>query len=128
MSYPLLRFCASLLIVLGWLSIVVCMVGGFLPWLLIAARLLEVGSRWEGLVMYASPVIGLLTGLIIGLGYFAAGYLLRIFLEQRDLLAELVATDRRLLRLAEPPTREPEPAGRTLFDIPDRPDPDDRTL
>ena len=128
MTYPVLRFCASLLIVLGWLSIIVSTLAGFLPWVLIALRLLEVGSRWEALVMYASPVVGLLTGVIIARGYFAVGYLLRIFLEQRDLLAELVTANQRLLRLVEPPSRESEPSGRGLFDVPDRPEPDEPTL
>ena len=118
MSYPVLRFCASLLIVLGWLSIVVLTLGGFLPWLLIAARLLEVASKWEALLLYGAPVAGFVAGMIIGLGYLAAGYLLRIFLEQRDLLVELVEANRRLLRLVEPAGRESE--SRALFDIPEQ--------
>ncbi|HTU01263.1 MAG TPA: hypothetical protein VMG58_05585, partial [Candidatus Sulfotelmatobacter sp.] len=71
---------------------------------------------------------GLLAGVATGLGYLAVGYLLRIFVEQRDLLAELVAANRRLLSLAEPPRREPETAGRGLFDIPDQPEPHEPTL
>jgi hypothetical protein len=48
--------------------------------------------------MYAGPAIGLLVGGLSGLGYFVLSGVIRVFLDQRDLLQDLVQTQHRLLQ------------------------------
>ncbi len=102
MSHRLLRSCATLLVVLGWLHIVAFTALGFAPWLGIVGQLFPAVSLWEPWVLYVSPAVGLLAGALCGLGYFAASGVIRVLLDQRDILEEILEAHHRFLRPADP--------------------------
>ncbi len=97
MSYRTLRACAVILTVLGWVSLVFSFILGFVPWLLYVGEIFTISSPWERWVIYLSPVAGAMLGVLSAVTYLVIGQLMRVFLDQRDLLEELVAVNRRLL-------------------------------
>ena len=120
MSHRLLRSYATLLVVLGWLHVVLFTLLGFAPWLGLVGQLVPTVSQWEPWVLYASPAVGLLVGTLCGLAYFAVSGVIRVLLDQRDFLEEILQAHHRLLRLAE--SRQPSGAvssAKDPFDLTD---------
>jgi hypothetical protein len=119
MSHSLLRSYATLLVVLGWLHVVLFTMLGFAPWLGLVGQLVPAVSQWESWVLYASPAVGLLVGMFCGLAFFAVSGVIRVLLDQRDCLEEILQAQHRLLRLAE--TRQPTGASsaKDPFDLTD---------
>ncbi len=115
MSYRLLRTYAVVLAVLGWVYLILFLILGFVPWFWAARQALPVSSSWEMWVIYLSPVGGLILGGLMALGYFVGSQLIRVFLDQRDLLEELLAVNRRLLRILEGKTPGGDPRETDLF-------------
>ncbi len=114
MSHRLLRSYATLLVVLGWLHVVLFALLGFAPWLGLVGQLVPAVSQWEPWVLYASPAVGLLVGTLCGLTYFAVSGVIRVLLDQRDFLEEILQAHHRLLRLAE--SRQPRGAASSAKD------------
>jgi hypothetical protein len=116
MAHRSLRSYAGFLVVLGWLHVVLFALAGCLPWLAFGEWPVFRDNAWA---TYAAPAVGLLFGTLLGLGYFLLSGLIRLFLDQRDLLDELLQTDRRLLRFMESRLSS-EPAATTdPFDLSD---------
>ena len=124
MSYQLLRTCAVILTVLGWLHLIFFLTLGFLPWLPVAGQIIPVGSPWEMWAVYFAPVAGLILGGLSALGYFVTSQLIRVFLDQRESLEELLTVNRRLLRIAEEKKRGSGPAEGDPFQLDQSPDDD----
>ena len=116
MSHRLLRSYATFLVVLGWLHVIVFTLLGFVPWLTFVGQLVPTVSAWEPWALYASPVVGLLVGALCGLGYFVLSGVIQVFLDQRDLLEEILQAHRRLLGLVESrrPSGGPSVSGRPV--------------
>jgi hypothetical protein len=110
MSYRLLRFLAGSLNFIGWALVICCTGLGFLPWTLSTIESMPVAPRWQFLVIYGSPVAGFLVGFFAALGFFVLAQLIRVFLDQRDLLEQIVDTNERLLAFAQRPVAAPVPA------------------
>lgn len=117
MSHRLLRSYATFLVVLGWLHVVVFTLLGFVPWLTFVGQLVPTVSAWKPWALYASPVVGLLVGALCGLGYFVLSGIIQVFLDQRDLLEEILQAQRRLLGLVEPRRPSGGPSAKDLFDL-----------
>lgn len=117
MSHRALRSYATFLIVLGWLHVVVFALLGFAPWLILAGRPIAPETQWEQWLIYAGPAIGLLVGGLLGLGYFVLSGVIRVFLDQRDLLEDLVQTQHRLLPFVESRQPEGRSAAQDPFDL-----------
>lgn len=119
MSHRLLRSHATLLAVLGWLHVVVCTLLGFAAWFGPAAQFIPGLSQWGPWAYYASPAVGLLVGALGGVAFFVASGVIRVLLDQRDLLEELVEAQQRLPRPAE--SRQPSGASsaKDPFDLTD---------
>jgi len=101
MSHRSLRSYTTFLILLGWLHVVVFALLGLAPWLILTGRPVAPETQWEQWLIYAGPAIGLLVGGLAGLGYFVLSGVIRVFLDQRDLLEDLAQTQHRLLQLVE---------------------------
>ncbi len=101
MRFQLLRTYAVALVVVGWVDLVFFLILGFVPWFAFAGQAIPVSSPWEMWAIYLSPVGGLILGGLTALGYFIASQLIQVFLDQRDLLEELLGVNRRLLRIIE---------------------------
>jgi hypothetical protein len=119
MSHRLLRSYATFLVVLGWLHVVLFTLLGFAPWLGFVGQLVPAVSQWGPWALYASPAVGLLVGALCGLGYFVLSGVIEVFLDQRDLLDEILQTHRHILRLVE--TRQPSDglSAKDPFDLTD---------
>jgi len=119
MSHHLLRSYATLLVAVGWLHVVLFTLLGFAPWLGFVGPLVPAVSLWAPWALYASPAVGLLVGALCGLAYFAVSGVIRVLLDQRDFLEEILQAHHRILRLAE--TRQPSGAssGKDPFDLTD---------
>ena len=52
-------------------------------------------------VIYLAPFFGFVFGGFTALGYFIGSQLIRVFLDQRDSLGELLVINRRLLKIIE---------------------------
>ena len=115
MSYQLLRTYAVILVVIGWMHLILFLALGFLPWYVFAGHAIPVSSAWEKWAIYLSPVAGLILGGFAALGYFVSSQLIRVFLDQRDFLEELLAVNRRLLRIMEGGKRGGGPLETDLF-------------
>jgi len=118
-SHRKLRSYTTFLVVLGWVHVGAGTLAGFAPWVLAAGQAIPVDAAWGPWLLYAAPPLGLLVGALSGLGYFILSGVLRVLLDQRDLLADLVQTQRRLLqgaatRQAGTPLAAPDP-----FDLSD---------
>jgi hypothetical protein len=96
-----LRSYTTFLVVLGWMHVVLFTLAGFVPWYIFAGQPIQAGSAWEQWAIYAAPAVGLLGGALFGLGYFVISGVIRVMLDQRDLLEELLQTHRHFLRIAE---------------------------
>jgi hypothetical protein len=101
MSYRLLRACAVILAVLGWVHLIFFLALGFVPWFVSVDQVFPVSSPWEQWVIYLFPMGGLILGGLTALGYFIGSQMIRVVLDQRDLLEELLGVNRRLLRIIE---------------------------
>ncbi len=99
--------------VLGWLHVVLFTLAGFAPWL-VSGQSTPPESPWVAWAVYAGPAVGLLVGALSGLGYFVVSGVIRVFLDQRDLLEEILQTHRRLLEIVE----YRQPAGRSATQDP----------
>jgi hypothetical protein len=119
MSHRPLRSYANFLVVFGWMHVVLFTLAGFAPWFIFAGRPIPVESPWDGWAMYAAPAVGLLAGALAGLGYFVLSGVIRVFLDQRDLLEELLQTNRRLLQVMESQQPSGRPASTDPFDLSD---------
>lgn len=115
MSYQLLRTYAVILIVLGWMHLILFLALGFLPWYVFAGQAIPVSSPWEMWAIYLAPVGGLIFGGFAALGYFVSSQLIRVFLDQRDFLEELLGVNRRLLRIVEGKKQGGSPLEADLF-------------
>jgi len=114
MSQSPLRSYTTFLVFLGWLHVVLFTLLGFAPWLIFPGQPILGDSWWGQWALYASPAVGLLVGAVTGLGYFILSGVIRVFIDQRDLLEDLLLTNRRLLQIVEslqpggrPPTKDP---------------------
>ena len=117
MSHRALRSYASFLIALGWLHVAFFALLGLVPWLVLAGRPIAPEAQWEQWLIYAGPAVGLLAGGLSGLGYFVLSGVIRVFLDQRDLLEDLVQTHRRLLQLVESRQSGGRSAAQDPFDL-----------
>jgi hypothetical protein len=86
------------------------------------------GRRVGPWLLYAAPPLGLLVGALSGLGYFILSGVLRVLLDQRDLLEDLVQTQRRLLQVAEARQAGNHLAAPDPFDLSDAKDTVEPTL
>jgi len=117
MSHRALRSYTTFLMVLGWLHVVFFVLLGCAPWLVLAGRTFAPGSQWEQWAIYAGPAIGLLVGGLSGLGYFVLSGVIRVLLDQRDLLQDLVQTQHRLLQLVDSRQAGGHSAAQDPFDL-----------
>jgi len=101
MSYRLLRTCAVVLAVLGWVHWIFFFLLGFVPLVMPVEQLIPINAPWQMWVVYLSPFFGFVLGGLTALGYFIGSQLIRVFLDQRDSLKELLEVNRRLLRMIE---------------------------
>ncbi len=122
MSYRLLRTYAAALAVLGWVYLILFLFLGFVPWFWAAGQAIPASASWEMWVIYLSPIGGLILGGLMALGYFVGSQLIRVFLDQRDLLEELLAVNRRLLRILEGKKPGGDPRETDLFRLDDSPE------
>jgi hypothetical protein len=99
-SHRGLRSYTTFLLVLGWVHVGAGTLVGVTPWVLAAGPAIPVDAAWAPWLRYAAPPLGLLVGALSGLGYFILSGVLRVLLDQRDLLEDLVQTQRRLLQVA----------------------------
>ncbi|MBP1777154.1 MAG: hypothetical protein H6Q86_3164 [candidate division NC10 bacterium] len=117
MSHRLLRSYANLLVVLGWLHVVLFTLLGFAPWLGFVGQLVPAVSQWESWALYASPAVGLLIGTLCGLAYFVVSGVIRVLLDQRDFLEEILQAHRHLLRHAESQQPSGDSGAKDPFDL-----------
>lgn len=89
-----LRSYAAFLVGLGWSCVVVCTLAGFVPWFVVGSPAVPVEPTWLAWLVYAAPALGLLVGALVGLGCFVASGVIRVLLDQRDLLDELLMQHR----------------------------------
>jgi hypothetical protein len=122
MRYQLLRTYAVALVVVGWVDLVFFLILGFVPWFAFAGQTIPVTSPWGMWAIYLSPVGGLILGGLTALGYFIASQLIQVFLDQRDLLEELLGVNRRLLRIIEGKKPGGDPREVDLFRLDQSPD------
>src|SRR5512136_830715 len=126
MSHRLLGSYATFLVVLGWIHVVLFTLAGFVPWFMSVGQPFSDTSQWGQWVVYASPAVGLLVGALVGLGHFILSGVIQVFLDQRDLLEELLQTHRRLYQLQQ----ASQPTGRSVtrdpFDLTDLKNPDEQ--
>jgi hypothetical protein len=119
MSHRPLRSYARFLVVLGWLHVLLFALAGFATWFVFAEWPVFRDGPWGPWATYGAPAVGLLFGGLLGLGYFLLSGLIRLFLDQRDLLEELLQTDRRLLQLMESQLPSEHAASTDAFDLSD---------
>ena len=127
-SHRGLRSHTTFLLVLGWVHVGAGTLVGVTPWVLAAGPAIPADAAWAPWLLYAAPPLGLLVGALSGLGYFILSGVLRVLLDQRDLLEDLVQTQRRLLQVAAArqagiPLAAPDP-----FDLSDAKDTVEPTL
>ncbi len=100
-SHQRLRSYAAFLVFLGWTHVIVFTLAGFAPWLFWTGQAVSAASPWGQWALYAAPAAGLLIGAFSALAYFIVSGVIRVLIEQRDLLEEILQEHRRLLRVAE---------------------------
>jgi hypothetical protein len=127
-SHRKLRSYTTFLVVLGWVHVGAGALAGLAPWVLAAGQAIPADAAWEPWLLYAAPPLGLLVGALSGLGYFILSGVLRVLLDQRDLLEDLVQTQRRLLQVAEARQAGSPLAATDPFDLSDAKDPAEPTL
>jgi hypothetical protein len=101
------------------MHVVVFALLGFAPWLGLVGPLVPAVSQWEPWVLYASPAVGLLAGALCGLVFFTVSGVIRVLLDQRDSLEEILETHRHLLRLVESHRPSGAPGAKDPFDLSD---------
>ena len=127
-SHRKLRSYTTFLVVLGWLHVGAGTLAGVAPWVLAAGQAIPADAAWAPWLFYAAPPLGLLVGALSGLGYFILSGVLRVLLDQRDLLEDLVQTQRRLLQAAAAQRAGTPPLATDPFDLRDARDADEPTL
>ncbi len=128
LSHRGLRSYATFLVALGWVHVGAGLLAGCVPWVVAAGQAIPGGAAWAPWLLYAAPPLGLLVGALFGLGYFILSGVLRVLLDQRDLLEDLVQTQRRLLQAAAAQRAGTPPAATDPFDLRDAKDADEPTL
>jgi hypothetical protein len=128
LSHRGLRSYATFLVVLGWMHVGAGLLAGCVPWVLAAGQAIPADAAWAPWILYTAPPLGLLVGALSGLGYFILSGVLRVLLDQRDLLEDLVETQRRLLRIAEARQAGNRLAATDPFDLRDAKEADEPTL
>lgn len=128
MAHRPLRSYASFLVALGWIHVVGFTLAGFAPWFVLAGRPIPADSPWEQWAFYAAPAVGLLAGTLAGLGCFVLSGVIRVLLDQRDLLEEQVQASRRLLQVMESRQTGDRAAAADPFDLSDIKDADEPLL
>ena len=128
LSHRRLRSYTAFLVVLGWVHVGAGLLAGCVPWVLAAGQAIPADAAWAPWILYAAPPLGLLVGALSGLGYFILSGALRVLLDQRDLLEDLVQTQRRLLRVADARQAGPHLAVTDPFDLSDAKDAAEPTL
>jgi len=101
MSYRLLRTCSIVLAVLGWMNWAFFFLLGFVPLVIPVEQLIPINAPWQMWVIYLAPFFGFVFGGLTALGYFIGSQLIRVFLDQRDSLGELLVVNRRVLKIIE---------------------------
>jgi len=127
-SHSKLRSYTTFLVVLGWVHVGAGTLAGFVPWVLAAGKAIPADASWASWILYAGPPFGLLVGALSGLGYFILSGVLRVLLDQRDLLEDLVQTQQRLLQVAAAPQGGTYLAATDPFDLSDAKDATEPTL
>jgi hypothetical protein len=127
-SHRELRSYATFLDALGWVYVGASLLAGGVPWVLSTGQAIPAGAAWAPWLLYAAPPLGLLVGALFGLGYFILSGALRILLNQRDLLEDLVQTQRRLLQVAAAQRAGTPLAVTDPFDLRDAKNADEPTL
>jgi len=128
LSHRGLRSYATFLVVLGWVHVGAGLLAGCVPWVLAAGQAMPADVAWAPWLLYAAPPLGLLAGALVGLGYFILSGVLRVLLDQRDLLEDLVQTQRRLLQAAVAQRAGTPLAATDPFDLNDAKNADEPTL
>jgi hypothetical protein len=116
-SHRHLRSYATFLVVLGWVLVLLCTLIGFAPWLAFGGFPVPTVPSWERWILSAAPALGLLAGALGGLGCFVLSGVIRVLLDQRDLLEDILRTQRRSLRAAESPQPSAPPVPPDPFDL-----------
>lgn len=119
MSQRLLRSYAAFLVGLGWMHVILFTLLGFIPWYISVGQPLSGEFQWKQWAVYACPAIGLLVGALFGFGHFVLSGVIQVFLDQRDLLEELLQTHRQLLDLLQTWQPAGRRATRDPFDLTD---------
>jgi hypothetical protein len=101
---------------------------GCVPWVLDVGQAIPRDVGWAPWLLYAAPPLGLLVGALFGLGYFILSGVLQVLLDQRDLLEDLVQTQRRHLQAAATQRAGTGLAATDPFDLRDAKDADEPTL
>ena len=114
-----LRSYTTFLVVLGWMHVILFTVLGFVPWLIFGGQPILMESWWRQGALYASPAVGLLVGALSGLGLFILSGVIRVLMDQRDLLEEILLTNRRLLQITESRHPSDRPSKKDPFDLTD---------
>lgn len=111
-----LRSYAAFLVALGWMCVALGTLAGFVPWLVIGTPPVPMEDAWARRLLYAAPALGLLIGALGGLGCFVLSGVLRVLLDQRDLLEDL-SRQRRAFRAEDTPPPGSPSAPQDLFDL-----------
>jgi hypothetical protein len=119
MSHRLLRSYAKFLVVLGWLHVLLFALLGFAPWLVFVGQPIPAIAQWKEWALYVAPAAGLLVGALFGLAYLILSGVVQVFLDQRDLLEEILLSHRRLLQLVESRQAGGRPSTKDPFDLSD---------
>jgi hypothetical protein len=90
MPHRQLRSYAAFLVGLGWTCVGLGALVGFLPWFVFGRPPVPMESTWAPWLLYAAPALGVLAGGLGGLGCFIVSGVVRVLLDQRDLLEDLL--------------------------------------
>jgi hypothetical protein len=116
-SHRQLRSYAAFLVGLGWTCVVLGALVGLLPWFVLGWPPVPVEFTWAPWLLYAVPALGLLAGALGGLGCFIVSGVVRVLLDQRDLLEDLLERQPRPVRVGASPQPGSPSAPQDLFDL-----------
>ena len=112
-----LRSYATFLVGLGWTCVLLCTLIGFAPWFVFGIPSVSTESAWAAWLLYTAPALGLLVGALGGLACFMLSGVIRVLLDQRDLLEDLLQVQRRPVRVGESPQPSAPSVPQDLFDL-----------
>jgi hypothetical protein len=98
----MLRTLAKCLIGIGWAHPLLGLVAGFVPWIMFMGQPIPIWFPWERWLIYASPILGLGTGILAGLAYLVAGHLILMLLDYGATLDGILNGIRQLARVRQP--------------------------